>query len=447
MKKISTKIIILSLINSLFVAAINVGASIYMNSSRTNIDTSMTAIDASGAAAMQNVEQFLLPTPIWIGLIISIVIGVVLSYIFGNLISKPILALTDIARKTSDFDLTEDEQSFEDILKYKDETGAMAEALMAIRKALREMATKLQYVSSSLTSHSNNLTENTAENVKAITQVVSTIDEIAEGNNSQAYTINEVNATLLDVVMLIDEITDEASAGAENAVESLEFIEEGQNTVDIQAKKMEENISVSSEANKSINELSKMINQVASITNVITSIAGQTNLLALNASIEAARAGEAGRGFAVVADEIRKLAEDSSRAANNITDIIQNTTERTSLAVLNINKASELIGEQKEALKITEEAFDKIKTSYNRIVNGFKHSAAGMKTVNEKSKEISHQTQDMAAIAEEFAASTQEISAAGQKQLASIEIIAQSSKDLYILASELSTEINRIKVQ
>jgi methyl-accepting chemotaxis protein len=446
MKKISTKIIILSLINSLFVAAINVGASIYMNSSRTNIDTSMTAIDASGVAAIQNVEQFLLPTPIWVGLIISIVIGVVVSYIFGNLISKPILALTDIARKTSDFDLTEDEQSFEDILKYKDETGAMAEALMAIRKALREMATKLQYVSSSLTSHSNNLTENTAENVKAITQVVSTIDEIAEGNNSQAHTINEVNATLLDVVVLINEITDEASAGAENAVGSLEYIEEGQNTVDIQAKKMEENISVSSEANKSINELSKMINQVASITNVITSIAGQTNLLALNASIEAARAGEAGRGFAVVADEIRKLAEDSSRAANNITDIIQNTTEKTSLAVLNINKASELIGEQKEALKITEEAFGKIKTSYNRIVNSFKHSAAGMKTVNEKSKEISHQTQDMAAIAEEFAASTQEISAAGQKQLTSIEIIAQSSKDLYILASELSTEINRIKV-
>ncbi|HYE10460.1 MAG TPA: methyl-accepting chemotaxis protein [Patescibacteria group bacterium] len=447
MKKISTKIIILSLINSLIVAATNVVASIFMNSSRSNIDASITAVDAAGVAGIQNGAQFLLPTPIWIGLIISLTLGVVLSYIFGRLISKPILMLTDIARKTSDFDLLDDEQSFEDILKYKDETGAMAEALLAIRKALREMATKLQYVSSSLTSHSDNLTKTTDESVKAITQVASTVDQIAEGNNSQAQTINEVNETLLEVVKLIDKVTDEASTGAENAVESLEFIAEGQSTVDIQAKKMDENISVSAEANRSINELSKLINQVANITSIITSIAGQTNLLALNASIEAARAGEAGRGFAVVADEIRKLAEESSRAANNITDIIENTTDKTSLAVLNINKASELINEQKEALKITQEAFRKIKTSYNGIVNGFKHTAAGMQTINEKSKEISNQTQDMAAIAEEFAASTQEISTAGQEQLISTEFIAQASKDLYILANELSTEINKIKIQ
>ena len=69
-----------------------------------------------------------------------------------------------------------------------------------------------------------------------------------------------------------------------------------------------------------------------------------------------------------------------------------------------------------------------------------------MKIINEKSKTISEQTQDMAAIAEESAACTEEISAAGQEQLASTEMIAQASKDLFVLAEELSKEISKFKI-
>lgn len=442
MKKISTKIILLSLINTLLVALANVSASLFMN----NNQGAGTAADAAGEAAAQNGMQFMIPTPIIIGLGISFAVGIVLAYITGKLISKPILKLTEVARKTSNFDLVEDEEILKDTMKYKDETRAMADALLDIRKAVKSLTEKLQNASSTITTNSDNLAKTTDENARLITQVVSTIDEIAHGNTSQAQNINEINSTLLDVVNLIDEITNETSSGAENAVNSISFIKEGQKTVDIQASKMEENIAVSYEVNKSIDELSQMINQVAGIVNVITSIAGQTNLLALNASIEAARAGEAGRGFAVVADEIRNLAEESSKAAKNITDIISSTTEKTNMAVTNINKAGTLINEQKDALKITQDAFGKIKDTYDGIVSSFKHTAVVMKTIDRKSKEISHQAQDMAAIAEEFAASTEEISAAGEEQLTSTEVIAKSSKDLYKLAGELGEEINKIKI-
>lgn len=440
MKKISTRIILLSLINTLVVTLANVSASLFMN----NNQGAGGATDAGGAPAVG--MQFMIPTSVWIGLGISFVLGIVLAYITGKLISKPIIKLTEVANKTSKFDLIEGDEILKDVLKYKDETKAMADALLDIRKALKSLTKKLQHTTLTLTSHSDNLAKTTDENARLITQVVSTIDEVAHGNTSQAQNINDINATLLDVVNLIDEITKETSSGAEHAVNSITFINEGQNTVDIQAKKMEENILVSHEANKSIDELSQMIDQVAGIVSVITSIAGQTNLLALNASIEAARAGEAGKGFAVVADEIRNLAEESSKAAKNITDIIKSTTEKTNLAVTNINKAGTLINEQKEALKITQDAFVKIKDTYDGIVKSFKHTAGVMKTIDNKSKEISHQAQDMAAIAEEFAASTEEISAAGQEQLTSTEVIVKSSKDLYILAGELSEEINKIKI-
>ncbi|WP_163192570.1 methyl-accepting chemotaxis protein [Clostridium thermarum] len=445
MKKISTKIITLSVINSLIVAAINVASTFF----DTGGDPKLT-IDGQGvgAPAVQSVPKsglHLPPTSVLVGLGISLVIGVIMAYIVGKIIAKPIVMVTEITKRTAKLDLVDD-KFFDEALKYKDETGAMAAALRDTRQALRVMVSKLKNISATATTHSNELAKATDENVKTITQVVATIGELAEGNSNQAKTVNNISATMSEVTSLISDITEEASSGAQNAVKSLTSIKEGEEAVNMQAKKMEESVSISKEVDVSVNELSRMIEQVADIINVITSIADQTNLLALNAAIEAARAGETGRGFAVVADEIRKLAEGTSSAAKEITDIINQTTEKTSLAVSNINKAALVVDEQRDALKVTQEVFNKIKTSYDSIVNIFKKTAAAMETINEKSMEIFQHTQDVSATAEEFAASTEEISSAGQEQLASTEMIAQSTKGLYALAEELSLEINKFKV-
>jgi methyl-accepting chemotaxis protein len=440
MKKISTKIVILSLVNSLFIAAVNVGASLFNS----------PAVGESGNAAADMAAQMgggiRIPTTVLIGLAISLVFGVVMSYILGKFISKPIIKVTEMTQKTANFDLVAD-PTFEEVLKYKDESGAMAKALWDTRKALREMAIVLQNISSKVFTHSDELTKITDENVKTITRVAETISELADGNNSQARTLDAINTTMSEVAELIDDITKQSSKGAENAVTSLAFIEEGNKAVEVQAKKMDESIAMSSEANESINELSKMIEQVEDIINVISSIANQTNLLALNAAIEAARAGEAGKGFAVVAEEIRKLAEESSSATQKITDIINKTNEKTGLAVSSIRQAGVLVNEQKETLQITQDVFAKIKLSHDGIVNGFGQTASAIKTINQKTKNILQQTQNVSLAAKGFAANAEEISASSQQQLASIEMIAQASKGLYALSDELNEGISKFKVQ
>lgn len=439
--KISTKIILLSLINSIIVASINVIGSLVMRGG-----TATAPIEETTDAAATVQGGFLLPTPILIGLAISLVIGVILSYILGKIISKPILTMTDIVERTSKLDLREDhEQAIEKVMT-KDEIGQMALAFGETRKVLRKMVMRLQDISSTVTTHSNDLTKRTEENAISIGQVVSTIDSIAIGNNEQSETINDINESLLEMVKLIEHITHEASSGADQAVASLDAVIEGQNTIDLQIIKMDQNINVSTEANQSIKELSEVIENVSGIVTVITSISEQTNLLALNASIEASRAGDAGRGFAVVAKEIRKLAEQSSKSAKEITELIVTTTEKSNAAVKNISTSSSLIQEQKDALKITESAFSKIKITYDNIVDSFKHTAIAIDTINEKSKTISNQIQNMANTAEDFAASTEEISASGQEQLASTELVSESSKDLYQLADDLNVEISQFKV-
>jgi methyl-accepting chemotaxis protein len=374
MKKISTKIVLFSIINSIIIAAINVGVSLYMSSNQGGVDAaggstsglavsnaSSSAITAAGGGPQKGI-LFGMPNAILFGLIGSLFLGIVLAYILGKYIAKPIIEVTNLTKRTANFDLVHIEEN-EKLLRHKDESGAMAAALLDTRSALRNLVSKIQTISLSLETHSKKVSTSSNSNVQTITQIATTVSEVAEGNSSQAQTINEINSTLVDAAKLIDKVTKEAQIGADNAVESLNSIKDGQQAVDVQVTKMNESISLSSETTKSVNELSEMIDQVANTIYVITSIADQTNLLALNAAIEAARAGEAGKGFAVVADEIRKLAEESGKAAKVIIDITNKTTEKTKQVVEDMNTYSELTNGQKDALNITEEAFNKIKSS------------------------------------------------------------------------------------
>lgn len=442
MKKISTKIILLSLLNSVLVAIINVGASLIMSSSGSE-----TADPTSNVEAAQQMQTgFMIPTPVLWGLFISLIIGVILSYILGKAIEKPIVKVTEFAQKTADLNLVDTDDELERLIKIKDQTGHMARALYETRKTLKNLTSDLQIVSSTVTNHSNSLSKNTDENVSSITQMVKTIDQLATGNSEQAETMSGISKTLSGVVSLIDGIATKTSENVEQAAHSLESITEGQSSVDIQTKKMEETLHVSNGVNHSINELKGMINQVTGFVGIITSIAEQTNLLALNASIEAARAGEAGKGFSVVADEIRKLAEETSNSASEITSIIEKTSEKTDLAVSNIEQSNKLVAEQKEALNITKKAFDKIRRMHEGIVDGFTQTAAAMKTLNKNSQTVSNQIQDLTSLVEEVAASTEEISAAGQEQLASTEIIASAAKELDILAVQLNKQIKKFQI-
>lgn len=442
MKKISTKIILLSLLNSVLVAIINVGASLIMSSSGSE-----TADPTSNVEAAQQMQTgFMIPTPVLWGLFISLIIGVILSYILGKAIEKPIVKVTEFAQKTADLNLVDTDDELERLIKIKDQTGHMARALYETRKTLKNLTSDLQIVSSTVTNHSNSLSKNTDENVSSITQMVKTIDQLATGNSEQAETMSGISKTLSGVVSLIDGIATKTSENVEQAAHSLESITEGQSSVDIQTKKMEETLHVSNGVNHSINELKGMINQVTGFVGIITSIAEQTNLLALNASIEAARAGEAGKGFSVVADEIRKLAEETSNSASEITSIIEKTSEKTDLAVSNIEQSNKLVAEQKEALNITKKAFDKIRRMHEGIVDGFTQTASAMKTVNKNSQTVSNQIQDLTSHVEEVAASTEEISAAGQEQLASTEIIASAAKELDILAVQLNKQIKKFQI-
>ena len=135
------------------------------------------------------------------------------------------------------------------------------------------------------------------------------------------------------------------------------------------------------ESAKIVDKLGKRSQEIGQIVETISGIAGQTNLLALNAAIEAARAGEHGRGFAVVAEEVRKLAEQSQEAAQQIAALITGIQSDTDNAVASMQHGTNAVIEGASSVDGLRDTFDQIRVFVDEVSKEVASMAAEIKTV------------------------------------------------------------------
>src|SRR5262249_12315611 len=186
---------------------------------------------------------------------------------------------------------------------------------------------------------------------------------------SQAASVEEMTASVEQLIGSIDVISKNAAESKSQADETVGLAKGGGATV--------------TEAVNSMRLIQKSSEQINDIIQVISEIASQTNLLALNAAIEAARAGEHGLGFAVVADEVRKLAERSSEAAKEITQLIKESSRR----VVEGANLSEKVGQSLQAIV---EAVDKTAEGVAKIAASTQTQAARAPQVKAAVRSVSH---------------------------------------------------------
>jgi methyl-accepting chemotaxis protein len=316
----------------------------------------------------------------------AILLGVVIAYLLSRSITKPLSTIVAMAQRAEGGDLTIVKQDFR--YEGKDELGTLADALSEMIRSQEETLSQVVSVAESLSSGANNLSAISEETNASMEEVKASVDQVSSLSESNGAALEECNAG-------VEEMSAGADTVAQSATDSAAFLSQT-TEVSHRAIQMVDNViqgihnvdASSKESESKIRQLVSSVENVSGFVSVITGIADQTNLLALNAAIEAARAGEVGRGFAVVAEEVRKLAEESAHAAQNVNNII-----------------GELQNGARESIKATTEAGRALVETITQAEQAQAELDGAMKEINKANDSI----QNIAAVAEEQAASSKEV--------------------------------------
>jgi len=322
-----------------------------------------------------------------------------LAWFIVSGITKGIGRVVVRARAIAEKDLTGEPMA----VKTKDEVGQLTETVNAMSVSLQQIV--------------GEVTQSAQEVASAATEIASNAEELSTGIDEQTTQMAQVASAVEEMSASITEVASKSTDASGSAKQSGEVATEGSEVVGQTVQGMESISEAVSASAVAVESLGKRGQQIGEVIDVINDIADQTNLLALNAAIEAARAGEHGRGFAVVADEVRKLADRTT-------------------------KATEEIGESIQAIQTeTTEAVDRMNTGTQQVQTGVELATRAGNSLNEivgSAQSVSDMIASIASAAEQQAAASEEIS----RSIQSVDAITRQSSEASSQSATAATQLS-----
>ena len=373
--------------------------------------------------------------------IMALLIASLLVYIIVHTIVIKLKRLEEYSVRVGQGDL-----STECTLKSADEIGSIAKSFNIMKNELNNLITEIHSTAEEVANNSDKVLDIVSTIAVASNEITLAVDEIAEGASDQVEDANAGSRKMNELSNSINKIVDISVSSMKQAEIMIEKTSAGIKKIEDLKNSFTKNDDSVKKVAIGIQELGEKSNTINDIVETINNIADQTNLLALNAAIEAARAGEHGKGFAVVADEVRKLAEQSSQATeeiriiiNDISNVIHNTEE--SMEVSNT-----IINETNISLSDTVNSYRDIEKEASKVIDNIKITTEHARQIDEESILVIDSINGILEVSSQSAAATEEISATVNTQNESISSVDQQLNSMNKTILDLKNKLKKFKI-
>ena len=373
--------------------------------------------------------------------LIILLVSVTIVYLFTHYLIKPLKNLTNQVSKVGDGDLSITLET-----KRTDEIGILTTAFQQMLNDLRQIIQGINHNSIQLVDASNQLVHHANEVKEGNQQIAITMNELSNGADKQAGSANQVSQTMQHFTSQLQEASNKGDELSQSSNKIIDLTTNGSDLMRESEKQMD---MIHQEVIKSIEKVKKLdlqSKEISKLVQVILEISNQTNLLALNAAIEAARAGEHGKGFAVVAEEVRKLAEQVSGSVGSIVNIVEGVQTESKETVTTLQHSFAQVEKGTEQIKTTRETFNKINTLILNIQVQIQDISTNIHTLSKQSEKINYSLENVASIIEESTAEIEQTSASIQQSASAMNEIVNGSESVAKLTEELNDSVDHFKL-